>query len=134
MNDFDQDGIEDKLDPNPKVFTYTAKNKGKRIKDGKPVVDNPSGYGTAEYNANQGIKPVGFLDIIGIDPTDAKQWFKFASTNPKYKKNYDSFKNNVARLGLPYSSHCNPDTLSILIFILFVWIKIIVLIFVVCFY
>lgn len=102
MADFDQDGLEDKIDPNPKVFTWTAQNKGKRMKDGKQIVDNPAtSYGTAEYNANQGILPVKFLDITSIDPTDAKQWFKFASTNPKYKKNYESFKGNVARLGLP---------------------------------
>jgi hypothetical protein len=101
MADFDQDGIEDALDPNPKTFTWTTKNQGKRMKDGKQVVDNPSGYGTSEYNANQGIQPLKFLDIVGIDPTDAKQWFKYASTNPKYKNNYNSFKNNVARIGLP---------------------------------
>jgi hypothetical protein len=100
IKDFDQDGIEDKLDPNPKVFTWTTENKGKRIKDGKQVVDNP-GFGTAEYNAMQGILPIKFLDINSIDSVDAKQWFKFASTNPKYKNSYNSFKGNVARLGLP---------------------------------
>jgi hypothetical protein len=101
MADYDQDGIEDALDPNPKAFTWTTKNQGKRMKDGKQVVDNPGGYGTAEYNANQGILPLKFLDITSIDPTDAKQWFKFASTNPAYKGAYNSFKNNVARLKLP---------------------------------
>lgn len=101
MADYDQDGIEDALDPNPKAFTWTTKNQGKRMKDGKQIVDNPGGYGTAEYNANQGILPIKFLDITSIDPTDAKQWFKFASTNPAYKGAYNSFKGNVARLGLP---------------------------------
>jgi hypothetical protein len=100
MADFDQDGLEDKVDPNPKVFTWTAQNQGKRMKNGKQIVDNP-GFGSAEYNAQQGILPLKFLDINSIDPADAKQWFKFASTNPKYKGNYNSFKGNVARLGLP---------------------------------
>jgi hypothetical protein len=102
MADFDQDGIPDGVDKEPYVFNRTSQNGGKRMINGKPVTDSYSGgYGTSEYNANQGIKPVGFLDIIGIDPTDAKQWFKFASTNPAYKNAYNSFKSNVGRLGLP---------------------------------
>jgi hypothetical protein len=100
INDFDQDGIEDKLDATPKKFTYTSKNQGKRMINGKQVTDNYSGYGSAEYNANQGILPLEFLDIVGIDPVDAKQWFSFADTNPQYKNAYNTFKSNVGRLGL----------------------------------
>jgi hypothetical protein len=100
--DYDQDGLADNVDPNPKVFTYTAQNKGKRMKDGKQIVDNPAtSYGTAEYNAAQGIQPLKFLDIIGIDPVDAKNWFSFADTNAQYKGAYNTFKANVGRLGLP---------------------------------
>jgi len=85
MIDQDQDGIPDSIDARPKNFDKTKANGGKRIVAGKPVTDSYSGgYGTAEYNAQQGILPIQFLDIVGIDPVDAKQWFTFAATNPAY--------------------------------------------------
>ena len=100
MADKDQDGISDYLDLRPDIFDKTTANGGNRVVAGqqKPTY---SSYNTPEYNANQGILPIEFLDLRGIDPTDAKQWFKFASTNPAYKNAYNSFKNNVARLKLP---------------------------------
>ena len=101
MADFDQDGIPDSLDLRPKNFDKTTANGGNRVVAGQQRPTYGSGYNTPEYNANQGILPIGFLDIVGIDPIDAKQWFKFASTNPAYKGAYNSFKNNVARLKLP---------------------------------
>ena len=101
MADFDQDGIPDGVDKRPAVFDKTPQNGGNRVVAGQQKPSYSGGYNTPEYNANQGILPIGFLDIVGIDPTDAKQWFKFASTNPAYKNAYNSFKNNVARLGLP---------------------------------
>jgi hypothetical protein len=102
MADYDQDGIPDGIDKNPTVFDKTPQNGGNRVVNGQQRPAYGAGtYGTAEYNANQGIQPLAFLDIVGIDPTDAKQWFKYASTNPAYKAAYNSFKNNVARLGLP---------------------------------
>lgn len=102
MGDFDQDGIPDGVDKRPNIFDKTPANGGNRIVGGKPVTDSYSGgYGTSQYNAQQGILPIQFLDIVGIDPVDAKQWFTFASTNPAYKNAYNSFKSNVGRLGLP---------------------------------
>jgi len=100
MADYDQDGIPDGIDKRPTVFDKTPQNGGNRVVSGQ-VVPTYKGYGSAEYNANQGILPIEFLDIVSIDPTDAKQWFKFASTNPAYKNAYNSFKSNVGRLGLP---------------------------------
>jgi hypothetical protein len=101
MADFDQDGIPDGIDKRPAVFDKTPQNGGNRVVAGQQKPSYSGGYNTPEYNANQGILPIGFLDIVGIDPTDAKQWFKFASTNPAYKNAYNSFKSNVGRLGLP---------------------------------
>ena len=100
MADYDQDGIPDGVDKRPTVFDKTPQNGGNRVVAGQ-VVPSYKGYGSAEYNANQGILPIEFLDIVSIDPMDAKQWFKFASTNPAYKNAYNSFKGNVGRLGLP---------------------------------
>ena len=100
MADYDQDGIPDGVDARPTIFDKTKANGGNRIVSGQ-VVPTYKGYGSAEYNANQGILPIEFLDIVSIDPMDAKQWFKFASTNPAYKNAYNSFKGNVGRLGLP---------------------------------
>ena len=100
MNDYDQDGIPDGVDKRPTIFDKTPQNGGNRVVAGQQV-PTYSSYNTPEYNANQGILQIEFLDIRGIDPTDAKQWFKFASGNPAYKSAYNSFKNNVARLGLP---------------------------------
>ena len=100
MADYDQDGIPDGVDARPNIFDKTKANGGNRIVAGQNI-PTYKGYGSAEYNANQGILPIEFLDIVSIDPMDAKQWFKFASTNPAYKNAYNSFKNNVARLKLP---------------------------------
>ena len=100
MADYDQDGIPDGVDARPNIFDKTKANGGNRVVAGQNI-PTYKGYGSAEYNANQGILPIEFLDIVSIDPMDAKQWFKFASTNPAYKNAYNSFKNNVARLKLP---------------------------------
>lgn len=100
MADYDQDGIPDGVDARPNIFDKTKANGGNRVVAGQNI-PTYKGYGSAEYNANQGILPIEFLDIVSIDPADAKQWFKFASTNPAYKNAYNSFKNNVARLKLP---------------------------------
>ena len=100
MADYDQDGIPDGVDARPNIFDKTKANGGNRVVAGQNI-PTYKGYGSAEYNANQGILPIEFLDIVSIDPMDAKQWFKFASTNPAYKGAYNSFKNNVARLKLP---------------------------------
>lgn len=102
MADYDQDGIPDGIDKNPTVFDKTPQNGGNRVINGQVQPAYGAGtYGTAQYNANQGILPLKFLDIDSIDPQDAKQWFKYASTNPAYKSAYNSFKSNVGRLGLP---------------------------------
>ena len=100
MADYDQDGIPDGVDKRPTIFDKTPQNGGNRVVNGvpKPVYND---YGTPEYNSNQGILPIAFLDIRSPLPQDAKNWFTSASTNPAYKNAYNSFKLNVGRLGLP---------------------------------
>ena len=65
MADYDQDGIPDGVDKRPTVFDKTPQNGGNRVVAGQ-VVPSYKGYGSAEYNANQGILPIEFLDIVSI--------------------------------------------------------------------
>jgi hypothetical protein len=113
MPDLDQDGIPDGIDPNPGVYDKTAENKGQRVVDGKLVPNSSSSYTPDQYSENLDINPIVIFDgtgnaIPGLGSEGAKRWFTYMDTRPQYKDAYNTFKRNIAALGIK----TDPKTLQ----------------------